>query len=610
MAHQMHSEENGQAAISRSEGDGGLPRGWLNNVELIVRHSDVLPRDWLNNAQRELLVRHSILPLSRDDEVIHMAVSNSNAARLAIRLASAQNGRAEIHPAPRSAIDDALARVFREEDNHSASWSHAESRPHQSAFRVVTTAQKAIGAAVIAAIIAGLGFKPQETLIVFFAVITSFYIIAALYKTALALRALAGSCETPVSEEEVRQIADSDLPRYTILLPVYQEANVLHELISALEALDYPKQKLDVKLLLEEDDSETQEAADNEALPPYFQKLIVPRGGPRGKPRACNYGLHYAKGEYCVIFDAEDRPDADQLKKAVVAFRKSTERTICVQAKLNYYNHDQNLLTRWFTAEYLTWFDLYLPGLNALNAPIPLGGTSNHFRTDALREVGGWDPFNVTEDADIGIRVAREGWETRVIDSTTYEEATSELGNWIRQRSRWIKGYMQTWLVHMRNPRRLLGEVGFSSFLGIQVMIFGTFLAYFVNPVAWALMLLWYATYASSIETMFPAPVLYPAAIALFAGNLAFVYAAIMGCLRRGYVEGVKYALVSPFYWALMSVAAWKALYELIFKPHYWQKTRHGLVHASADKTTRSIRGAPGSLETSAVPESIHVSDQ
>lgn len=567
-----------------------------------------LPHDWLN-AQRELLVRHSIWPVSRDDGVVHMAVADSNHAGLARRLARTLNGKVQVQLAPRQAIDDELVRLFREEDKHSVSWSHAETRPDQSAFHVVTTPQKAVGAAVIAGIIAGLGFMPQETLIFIVTVITSFYLISALYKTGLALRGLGGSCETPVSEEEVGQIADRDLPHYTILLPLYQEANMLHDLITGLEALDYPKQKLDVKLLLEEDDRETREAADNEVLPPYLQKLIVPRGGPRGKPRACNYGLLYAKGEYCVIFDAEDRPDPDQLKKAVVAFRKSSKRTICVQAKLNYYNRDQNLLTKWFTAEYLTWFDLYLPALNALHAPIPLGGTSNHFRTAALREVGGWDPFNVTEDADIGIRVAREGWETRVIDSTTYEEATSQLGNWTRQRSRWIKGYMQTWLVHMRNPWRLLGELGLGGFLSMQVMILGTIGAYFVNPVMWALLLLWYATHAAGIGAMYPAPVLYPAVIALFAGNLTFVYAAIMACLRRGYVEGVKYALVSPFYWVLMSVAAWKALHELIVKPHYWQKTRHGVVQASAGRTKRPIREAPGSLETSAVPEGIHVSD-
>jgi len=615
-----------QGRFAAPDADGALPRRWLND-------------------QRDLLIKHSILPLGRENGVIHMAVADRVDAGLAEHLARTQNGKAEIHEAPKRAIDDALVRIFRVEDTHYANWSHAENRPDQSARRVLTPAQKLTGVALLAALLAGLGFMLQDTVVFVFAFITGFYLISALYKSGLVLLQIAKPRETPISDDEVRELVDEDLPCYTILVPLYQEANVLHGLIAGLEALDYPKQKLDIKLLLEEDDTETREAVDREALPLHFQKLIVPRDGPRGKPRACNYGLRQAKGEYCVIFDAEDQPDPDQLKRAVVAFRKSTDRTICVQAKLSFYNHDQNLLTRWFANEYLTLFDLYLPALNALNTPIPLGGTSNHFWTDALRQVGGWDPFNVTEDADIGIRVAREGWETRVIDSTTYEEATSQLGDWIRQRSRWIKGFMQTWLVHMRNPRRLYSEVGAMGFLGIQVMILGTFLACFINPVMWLVLLAWYVTHAAGIQEAYPAPVLYPAVIALLAGNMAFVYAPVIACLRRGYGEGVKYALVIPLYWALMSVAAWKALYELVFKPHYWQKTRHGqaqtsvvrnsqptglpavspgtlafqeasasqgiaLLEASTLHGTSALQEAPVFRETSEVPELISVSDQ
>ncbi len=169
--------------------------------------------------------------------------------------------------------------------------------------------------------------------------------------------------------------------------------------------------------------------------------MIVPDTFPRTKPKACNVGLLNAKGEYLVIYDAEDIPDTDQLKKSVIAFRKlDNPLIICLQAKLNYYNPRQNLLTRWFTSEYSMWFDLYLPGLDGLNAPIPLGGTSNHFRVDALKKIGGWDPYNVAEDCDLGIRLFREGYRTRVLDSTTWEEANSRLENWLRQRSRWVKG--------------------------------------------------------------------------------------------------------------------------------------------------------------------------
>ena len=535
-----------------------------------------LSRNWLD-PQRELLVNHSILPLRADNGIVHIAVADPEDIALGRQLAGIYNSEARIYLADRSTIDDALVRVFREQDKHSIAWSHAETRPSQSASRVMTSAQKVTGGAVVLALGASLALKPLETVVFIMAIITSFYLISAFFKSALALRALSGPCETPVSREEVKETNDADLPCYTVLLPLYREANMLPDLIAAIQRLDYPKTKLDVKLLLEEDDTQTRAAADDLQLPHYFQKLIVPRGKPKGKPRACNYGLLYAKGEYCVIYDAEDQPEPDQLKKAVLAFRKTHGRTSCIQAKLNYYNFDQNLLTKWFTTEYCTWFDLYLPGLNAFNAPIPLGGTSNHFRVDVLRSVGAWDPFNVTEDADLGIRLAREGWQTRVIDSTTYEEANSQLGTWINQRSRWVKGYMQTWLVHMRDPLKLLGEVGPAGFLSIQVMILGTFLAYFINPIMWALLVAWYVARWSGIEAMYPAPLLYASALALFAGNLMLVYTTVMGCLRRGYLAGVKYALLSPFYWLLMSISAWMALYQLILKPFYWEKTPHGL---------------------------------
>ena len=456
---------------------------------------------------------------------------------------------------------------------------------------MLTAPQKVAAAVAVGTVSGGLVVAPLETVIAIVAAITAVYLIAGLYKAFLVLAALSRACEIPTPAEEVVELDEMALPVYTILLPVYREGNMLSGLIDSIEHLDYPKSKLAVKLLLEEDDRETRWAAEALSLPSYIQKLLVPEGQPKGKPRACNYGLLYARGYYCVIFDAEDRPEPDQLKKAVLAFRKAGVRTGCIQAKLNFYNPDQNLLTKWFTTEYSTWFDLYLPGLNASNAPIPLGGTSNHFRIDALRAVGGWDPFNVTEDADLGIRLAREGWYTGVIDSTTYEEANSQLGNWIRQRSRWVKGYMQTWLVHMRNPWKLLHEIGPVGFLSFQVMIFGTFLAYFINPVFWALLIAWYVTGWSGIQAMYPAALLYTSATALFVGNLLFIYAAVLGCLRRGYFQGVKYAFLSPIYWLLMSVAAWKALFQLVWKPHYWEKTKHGLVPGLAPQSGAAEAG-------------------
>jgi cellulose synthase/poly-beta-1,6-N-acetylglucosamine synthase-like glycosyltransferase len=226
---------------------------------------------------------------------------------------------------------------------------------------------------------------------------------------------------------------------------------------------DYPRDRLDIKLVLEADDTETIAAA--EQCGGGLEIVRVPDHGPRTKPKAANYALSFARGEYLVIYDAEDRPEPDQLLKAVAAFRAAPRRIACLQARLNFYNADHNWITRMFALDYALWFDVLLPGLDRIGVPMPLGGTSNHFRTQILRDIGGWDAFNVTEDADIGIRLSQLGFGVSMIASTTYEEAPIALGPWLRQRSRWLKGYMQTWLVHMRDPLRLLRSAGPGGFL-------------------------------------------------------------------------------------------------------------------------------------------------
>ncbi|MEK7276493.1 MAG: glycosyltransferase family 2 protein, partial [Chloroflexota bacterium] len=332
-----------------------------------------------------------------------------------------------------------------------------------------------------------------------------------------------------VTAEDLTQVADADLPIYTILVPLYQEFEVLPQLVRSIDSMDYPKSKLDVKLLLEENDRQTIDAAVAMRPPSYFEFVIVPDSMPRTKPKACNYGLVSARGTYTVIFDAEDRPDQDQLKKAVVAFRKAPGDVACLQAKLNYFNRNQNLLTRWFTTEYSTWFDLILPGLDNTNAPIPLGGTSNHFYTEKLRELGGWDPYNVTEDADLGIRMFKHGYRTAIIDSTTYEEANSEWRNWIRQRSRWVKGYMQTWLVHMRHPIQLLLSLGINAFASFHLTVGGTPLVFLLNPIYWTITSLWFLQKWDVIPPLFPGPVYVLSAINLIVGNFIFVYLNLAG---------------------------------------------------------------------------------
>jgi glycosyltransferase XagB len=406
---------------------------------------------------------------------------------------------------------------------------------------------------------------------------TTYYLLNSLYKFKLAFDSLSGAGTIPVSDEEVAAVDERALPRYTVLVPLYREAGIVHLLTHNIRRLDYPAAKLEVLLLCEEDDDETIAAIEASDLPDNYHLILVPEGQPRTKPRACNYGLLLARGQLCVIYDAEDRPDPDQLKKVVIAFSKTRGNLVCIQGKLNYFNRHQNLLTRWFAAEYAMWFDLVLPGLHFNRHPIPLGGTSNHFLSGVLRELDAWDPFNVTEDADLGIRLWQRGYATAMVDSVTLEEANSRTGNWVRQRSRWIKGYMQTWLVHMRHPLRLLRAIGIGPFLSLQMTV-GGILVTLLNPLFWGLAVTFVLFDPAWLRDLFPGPLYYIAAAQLLVGNFVHVYLFLIGLGRREYWDVIPAMLIVPAYWVLMSVAGWKGLIQLFTKPFYWEKTEHGLV--------------------------------
>ncbi|MGY2710575.1 glycosyltransferase family 2 protein [Thermostichus sp. MS-CIW-28] len=448
--------------------------------------------------------------------------------------------------------------------------------PEESASRVFTPSQIAVGYGLLLLLLWGLATAPWTTLTILVLLINLFYVASILFKLLLSL---VGSADRfhQITDEEVAALDDRDLPIYTILVPVYKEPEVMPILIKSLSKLDYPHERLDVLILLEENDRDTIEAARAAKPPRYVRLLIVPDSKPKTKPKACNYGLAFARGEYLTIYDAEDIPDPDQLKKAVIAFRKGDPSLVCVQAALNYFNRNENFLTRMFTLEYSYWFDYLLPGLETLKMPIPLGGTSNHFRTDRLRELQGWDPFNVTEDADLGIRASQHGYTVGVINSTTYEEANCAVKNWIRQRSRWIKGYMQTWLVHNRNPLRSLRKLGLKNWLSYQFFIGGSFFTFLTSPIMWLLFIYWLLTRAHWLQNLFPSWLVYLGLFNLLVGNAIGIYLNLVAVFRRGYYDLAFYALLNPIYWQLHSMAAYMALWQLFTKPFYWEKTIHGL---------------------------------
>lgn len=456
-----------------------------------------------------------------------------------------------------------------------------------TALQTFSFTQKLFIAMCIALIVGGLVASPITALQVFVSILSILYFVDTLFNLFLVLRSLGDPQEIKVSQEEVNELSDPELPVYSILCPLYREAHVVPQFLDAIKQLDYPKEKLDVMLLLEEDDKETIYAIERMRLPFYVRTVIVPDSQPKTKPKACNYGLSFAKGEYLVIYDAEDIPDPLQLKKAYLGFHKAPERVQCLQAKLNFYNSHQNLLTRFFTAEYSLWFDLTLTGLQTFRSTIPLGGTSNHFRTKSLIDLQGWDPFNVTEDADLGIRLFKKGFETAIIDSTTLEEATSNLKNWLRQRSRWLKGYMQTYLVHMRSTSSFVKEKGIFHQIIFQLTVGGKLLFVLLNPVMWLLTILYFTMYQFAgplIQEIYIPPVSYIAVFSWVFGNFLFLYCYMIALGKRKQWDIMKYSLAIPLYWLMMSAAGFYGLYQLIFKPHYWEKTLHGF-HLAPQKS-------------------------
>ena len=378
-----------------------------------------------------------------------------------------------------------------------------------------------------------------------------------------------------VSDAEVKIAAQSKLPPFTLLVPLYHEGALVPALITSLAKLRYPVESLQVLLLLEADDQDTHMALAQVGLPLQFTVLDIAPEALRTKPKACNAGLLHARGAFIGVYDAEDAPDADQLLKVVAGFLKSDPGVACLQAKLAFTNHSQNFLTRFFAAEYATYFNLLLPGLDRLGLPTPLGGTSNFFRTQTLRALGGWDPYNVTEDLDLGMVLARSRLRILTLDSTTHEVATWLVSRWLRQRTRWIKGYIQTWFVHMRNPVQLCKDLGPLGFFGFLLLVGGTPLVLLLNPLFWGLTLIYAFTGSSLVASLYPTPLYWVGLFSMVVGNFIFIWLAMAGCMRQGLHSSVKWMALLPLYWLLMSVAAWWAAWQFFRRPHYWDKTDH-----------------------------------
>ncbi len=431
--------------------------------------------------------------------------------------------------------------------------------PRRSAKRVFHITQVLGFAALAAALVWAATNAPALTFDVLH------YAALALFAAAILFRLIAASS---LQLELSRLASPERWPIYTILCPLYREANVTPDLVAALDTIDYPREALDVKLLVEGDDVDTLAAALAVTGASHIEVVIVPAAAPRTKPKALNAGLARAHGEFVAVYDAEDRPHPQQLRAALAAFEDGGEQLACVQAPLSIDNPDASWIARQFAAEYAIQFREILPLLARLGLPLPLGGSSNHFRTEALRAVGGWDSYNVTEDADLGYRLARDGWRATVIGPPTWEEAPITLRAWLNQRTRWIKGHLQTWLILMRNPARTAREMGLGAFATMQLMLGGGLLAAFVHgPLAFIVL-----TAALSFYNLTPVDF-----VLALAGYCVAVFAALSACALSNSLSHARAALTMPLYWPLSSLAAYRALFELIFRPHHWSKTQHGV---------------------------------
>jgi len=392
----------------------------------------------------------------------------------------------------------------------------------------------------------------------------------------IVLRLAAAAARPARPEQQAEPVNAAQLPVYSVLVALRDEVELVPELLAALGRLSWPRARLEVKFVCESDDLPTIEALRAHGLRPWVEVVEVPRGMPGTKPNALTYALALTKGEFIAVYDAEDRPHPLQLKEAWQRFAREDANLGCVQAPIDIDNGDAGILARMFELEYAALFHRLLPYLARKRMPLPLGGTSNHFRRSALEEVGGWDPYNVTEDADLGVRLARYGYRTGVIHLPTGEDAPEIPMVWLRQRTRWLKGWAQTWLVHMRDPRLLMSEIGFRSFVGIQVLLAGLLVSALFHP----LLLVTGVSLAATAAISGDLPPLARLIFMLDVFNIVFGYGAFLllgwratpRSRRRGFW---KLVLFTPVYWLMMSVAAWRAMIQLYREPHRWEKTPH-----------------------------------
>ena len=531
------------------------------------------------------------MPHRNRNGITTLVLSDPEQRHAAVRACGLDPARTTLALAPRQDILDVLSFLFTDKLEHRARHYCPEdvSCRGWSGGRFIATSVLVAGMLGAAAFLA-----PIFTLWAVFGWILIFNLAAAVLRGAALIGRLRSRKAVPLPKTIAKFSDHRERPVISLLVPLHKEDLVLPALTTHLAAIDYPRELLDVKLLVEEHDDITLNAIKKLPITGAFDVLKIPDNALKTKPRALNYALTYCLGQIVGVLDAEDRPDPDQLNQVVAHLWNAPPDVACVQGRLDFYNSRNNWMSRCFTLEYAIWFNVLLRGMRKLDLPIPLGGTSVYFRRNILENLGAWDAHNVTEDADLGMRLARKGFKTEILPSTTMEEANGRFIPWIKQRSRWLKGYLITWAVHMRNPRALYRDLGLKSFLAFQVIFLGGVTSYLSAPL---LLTLWMGAFGFNFtsavggtDTMW-----FAATASMIFGQIVMLAISVLACWEPSKRHLLKWIITAPVYWQIGAFATLKAVAEMFYKPFFWDKTTHG---DQSDQTTSKLTSPSGPIDS------------
>lgn len=564
-----------------------LSRQWRASViDLVALPPDPRLVDAMGAA---LCLAHGVVPWRRVGGVTFIATSRPDAFDALREHLPRHFGTVRMLLCSENAANEAILKTRKTQLIRQAEMRVA---PHESCRTRNEQRTGRIAAALIAAAVLGLLFQPVMVIAVltFWAVLT---LIASTALKILSFRAILRQRSLDKAHESAMArgvIAcpemTAPLPVISVMVPMFAEADIADRLIGRLSRLDYPRELMDILIVVEQSDRVTCNALADAKLPRWMRVVKVPDGPVRTKPRALNYALNFCRGQIIGVWDAEDRPEPDQLHKVARGFHFAPPDVACLQGVLDYYNPRTNWLARAFTIEYASWFRGTLAGAAALDLVVPLGGTTLFFRRDILEKVGGWDAWNVTEDADLGVRLTRRGYRTKMLDTVTHEEANCRLVPWVKQRSRWLKGFAMTWGVHMRDPVALWRDLGPRRFIGLQVQLAASVSQYLLAPVLWSTWLLSLGL-PHPVRGLLEGKLGGNAIAILFSlfvmSELLSMAVAFWAVRDKAHRHLMPWVPTMHLYFPLGCLAAWKAIYEVVAKPFYWDKTEHGLYDASAE---------------------------